>query len=140
MFPAIPFAKHRPRVGVLLALAAGAVLLFAACDDDGADADGLGVTEGSNGTNGVNVDAILGDPGEVRLLLDQAGSAFTSEVIADTTYADGQLTVTVTEQIDGLDQAEQLCDDLSEAIAATDVSIHVQDQTGNSLAECRFDA
>lgn len=132
--------RLRNRAGTLLALVAGAALLVAACEDD-QTVDGLGsnATEGDT-TAGVNVDAILGDVQEVRLLLEQASSAFSPAVIEDTTYSDGQLTVVVTEEVDGLDQAQTLCEDLSEAIAATDVHITVQDQAGSVLAECRFSA
>lgn len=132
--------RRRSRVGVLLSLAAGTVLLFAACDDGAGPVDGRDVTEGSDSGNGVDVEAILDHVDEVRLLFAEGSTTYPPDVIDDAEYGAGQLVVAVTDDIEGLEDANRFCNELSGAIAAPDLSIVVQDQHGVILTECRFDS
>jgi hypothetical protein len=119
---------------LFLLLALSAVLLVA-CDEGTADQfEELAPTE----TPAVNVNAILNDAAEVREMLVQASSLYSGDEVADVSFSDDTLTVVATSQIDGIEHAERFCHDLTEAIAATDVNIVVEDANGATLAQCRF--
>ncbi len=122
------------RRALLLTAGLAAISLAAACSDD-ADAD---VTLGVDGTQvGIDRDALLGEVSEVRDLFAER-SSLPAEVIADVDYDDGTLNITLAEDTEGVDQAEQVCNDLSEAIQLPDLAINVDGPDGTRLATCEF--
>lgn len=133
------------RVRTLLAalLAGLAVALLAACDtSDAGEDDPLGldddVTATSSATTAIDPAAILGSLPDVQMLLEDAQSEFDSTVITDVDYEDGELGVTVSEDLTELEEAEALCNDLGEAVGMADLTIIVRNGSGAELAACTF--
>ncbi len=122
-------------------LALAALALLAACDASEAEGDPLGLDGGAttaDGGDAINREAILGNLTEVQTLLDGAASSFNSAVITDVEYDSGQLTVTVSQDVQAAEDAQQLCADLAGAVASVDLSIVVRDETGTEQAACTF--
>jgi len=126
-----------PRRYVLTAFMAVAAFALVACGD--AEGDG----EGSD--TGIDREQLLGEVSEVRSLFEER-SPLPPELIADVSYEEGQLDVTLAEdaesaagdQAEQAEQAEQVCSDLSEAIQLPDLSITVHGPDGTELASCEF--
>jgi hypothetical protein len=120
------------------ALAASAMFVLSACAGD-ATPDGLQLDNDVTVTQGgdaLNQDAILNEVEEVRRLFMQGSTGFAPAVISNVAFEGGTLTVTVTEEIVGLEDAQAFCQDLSTSIAAANVGIVVVDAGGARLAEC----
>lgn len=147
-------APRLRRVLMLAGLTVLSLALLAACDaSDASEDDPLGL--GSSGSSGsselsesppgsggaatIDQSAILGDATEVRALLSNAASNFDPNVVEDVDYSGNSLAVTVTEDVQGLEDAQALCDDLSEAIQVVELTIVVRNATGAELAACTFE-
>lgn len=118
-----------PRRLVLMAVVCVASLALVACgdaEDDGDSAD-----------TGIDREQLLGEVSEVRSLFEER-SPLPPELISDVSYEEGQLDVTLAEEAEGVDQAEQVCRDLSEAIQLLDLAIAVHGPDGSELASCEF--
>ncbi|MEX2446046.1 MAG: hypothetical protein WD734_01800 [Dehalococcoidia bacterium] len=96
-------------------------------------------TDATEGSDGIDREAILNDAEQLRILLTSAASRFNSAV-DDIDFMDGVLTVTLTDEVTGLSDAEDACEDISQAIAAPDIEIVVVDTAGSTLAQCQFTA
>ena len=110
-----------------------------ACTDDPDEADAgldLGGTEVAT-AGGIDRESLLGELSEVRNLF-AATSPLSADLIADVSYEDQRLSVTLAEETEGVEQAEQVCRDLSEAIQLTNLSITVDGPDGSQLASCEF--
>ncbi len=140
---------RRGRRGLILTIvgATMGVALFAACDASEAEDDPLGVgtpagSMGSDSTDGssgaIDRQAILGNLAEVQAMLEDTASRFDDQVITDVDFANNRLTVTASEEVQELEDAQELCQDLSEAVAAVDLTIIVRNETGAELAACTF--
>src|SRR5690606_13594900 len=109
---------------------------------EGEDPLDLGLETNSTATgttdSGIDRAAILGSVPEVQAFLEDASSRFDSAVISDVAYEGDTLSVTVTEQVAVLEDAQELCADLANGVAAVDLSIIVRNDTGAELAACRF--
>ncbi len=123
-------------------LTAGLALGFAAvgCTAD-SDRD-VTLNLDDNTPVGIDRGAVLGELDEVRDLFAER-SNLPAEVIADVSYEEGALNVTLaeTEGVDAggaAEQAEQICNDLSEAIQLPDLAITVDGPDGTRLASCDF--
>lgn len=121
---------YSPRRFVLAAAVVVASLGLVACGDSDGDADGSDM--------GIDREALLGEVSEVRGLFEER-SPLPPELISDVSYEAGQLDVTLSEDAEGLDQAEQVCSDLSEAIQLPDLAITVHGPDGSELASCEFE-
>lgn len=138
-------AINRRALPLLTAILAAA-LFAAACEDTGddtgildGDGDANGAAASPASTEGIDREAILNEVEEVQAMLEEAASDIPADAVSDVSFDNSTLTVTVTEEISGLDQAEQLCEDLSQAVQATDIQILVQDASGGVMAECAFE-
>lgn len=124
-------------------LAAGGLLLLvlaSACDEDTAEPTGAATSAPAlTSPVAVDRDAILNELAEVRALFEQQ-SSLDAGVLRDVSFEDGQLTVVLDDTNTDLDQAEQICQDLGEAIQVADVRIQVNAPDGSSLASCAFNA
>lgn len=118
-----------PRRVFVLSVVAITSLALVACGD--AEGDG----EGSD--TGIDREQLLGEVSEVRGLFEER-SPLSPELIEDVSYDEGQLDVTLAEEAEGADQAEQVCNDLSEAIQLPDLTITVHGPDGTELASCEF--
>ena len=124
-----------------IVMAAGGLLLLvlvSACDEDTAGPTGTATTDPAL-TSPVDRDAILNELAEVRALFDEQ-SSLDAGVLRDVSFEDGQLTVVLEHEHTDLDQAEQICQDLSAAIQVADLRIQVNAPDGSSLANCAFNA
>lgn len=124
----------RPRRLLVVTALAVASLALVACGD--AEGDG----EGSD--TGIDREQLLGEVSEVRSLFEER-SPLPPELISDVSYEEGQLDVTLAEDAesaagDEVEQAEQVCSDLSEAIQLPDLTITVHGPDGSELASCEF--
>jgi len=137
-----------PSPGVFRAVAFAIVLmalpvLLVACDttddDDPLDlGTGGGASTAEATSTAIDRAAILGSVQEVQTFLEDASSRFDAGVISDVDYAGDTLSVTVTEDVAVLEDAQELCTDLADSVAAADLSIIVRNGTGAELAACRF--
>lgn len=110
-------------------------LTMAACEDDPLTTDG-----DETGTSGIDREAVLGEVDAVRGLFEER-SALDPGLISEVSYDDGELSVTLDEEAsagEGAEQAEQVCDDLAEAVQLPDLSIVVVGPGGEPLASCQF--
>ena len=121
---------HSRHLFVLAVIAALAAALLG-CSGSESDAE-----EGGTQT-GIDRSELLGDLGEVRDLFAQR-SPLDAELLADVSYSDGELTVTLADDAGGVGQAEQVCNDLGDAIQLPDLSINVEGPDGAPLATCTF--
>jgi hypothetical protein len=127
------------RRALILTVGLAAVGLAAvACTDDPAD-----VTLDVDGTQvGIDRRAILGELTGVRALFAER-SALPAEVIGDVDYEEGTLDVTLAPAsaergAETAGQAEQVCNDLREAIQLPNLTINVHGPDGARLASCEF--
>lgn len=122
---------------LLLALGVGTLSLAAlACSDE----SGAGVNLGLSGdatVEGIDRDALLGELSEVRDLF-ASSSAIPADVITDVDYDDGSLRVTLAAEAEGIEDAQQICEDLSQGIQLPDLAITVEGPDGATLATCEF--
>lgn len=118
-----------PRRLLLLPLMAFASLAFVACGDTEGDGEGA--------DTGIDREQLLGEVSEVRSLFEER-SPLPPELISDVSYDEGRLDVTLAEDAEGVEQAEQVCNDLSEAIQLPDLAITVHGPDGSELASCEF--
>ncbi|MEX2373123.1 MAG: hypothetical protein WD800_04915 [Dehalococcoidia bacterium] len=141
--------NHPIRNFVAIPVAILAMGLFSACAEEGANGDdpflgggdtgvstpatGGGMTEGSDT---IDRDTILNELSEVQAMLAAGSSSFGGDVVTDVNYQDGQLTVTTSGDIQGLEDAEALCQDMSTAISDSGLSIVIVDPQGAELAQC----
>jgi|GEM_PF-3488827 len=114
---------------VLMAVVCVASLALVACGDADGDGDGA--------DTGIDREQLLGEVSEVRSLFEER-SPLPPELISDVSYEEGQLDVTLADDAEGVEQAEQVCNDLSEAIQLPDLAITVHGPDGSELASCEF--
>ena len=139
---------RRGRRGLILTIlcATMGVALFAACDASEAEDDPLGVgtpagsmdSDGTGSSGGIDREAILGNLSEVQAMLGDTASRFDNQVITDAEFANNRLTITASQEVQELEDAQELCQDLAGAVAAADLTIIVRNETGAELAACTF--
>lgn len=132
----------RPRRLLLPVVLVSALVVLGAvaCEDDasGGDVDGEGAS-----TAVIDRAVVLGQLSQVRDLFADR-SPLDGDVIGDVSYEDGVLDVTLaqdsasTATADRSGQAEQICNDLGDAIQLADLQINVLGPDGDELASCQF--
>lgn len=122
---------------VLLAFGVGAVGLAAlACSDYTGGGAALSLDTDAT-VEGIDRDAVLGELAEVRDLF-ASSSETPADVITAVAYDDGALSVTLAAEAAGVEDAGEICNDLSKGIQLPDLAITVQGPDGATLATCEF--
>lgn len=127
----------RVRTFLLIPALMLALLMAGACTDDDGNLEVPDVNV--DGTQTLDPSALLDNVDEVRTMLEDSASQFAPDVISDTNFEDNTLTVTMSDETGGLDDAESLCQDLASAISLGSISIRVVDTAGAELASCGMD-
>ncbi len=136
--PASPVRGWRRAALLTFGVVALGLGVAACTDDSGSGADlGLDTFNTSATVEGVDRDALLGELGEVRDLFATT-SQIPPDVIADVAYDDSALTVTLAAEAEGVEDAQEICDDLSQGIQLPDLAITVEGPDGTRLASCEF--